>query len=96
MPNNSKLDSDFDEILGQIGTLRRSLVSLHRENGSTANITEFVEQSGKLIAELQLAREAVSPIQFGPIGITLGRSDSIAKFFAFSFVNKPKIDPLPK
>ncbi|HRX54582.1 MAG TPA: Eco29kI family restriction endonuclease [Verrucomicrobiales bacterium] len=90
MPKNHKFDSDIDEILKQIGTLRRSLGGIFRENDSAPKITTFVEQSGKLIAELQLARETVSPIRFGPIGITLGRSDSIAKFFAFSFVNTPK------
>ncbi len=50
----------------------------------------FVAEAGSLIGELQHARELISPIHFGAIGITLGRSDSIAKFFAFSFINQDK------
>lgn len=53
-------------------------------------VKRFVRESGLLIAELHQIRERVSPVHFGSIGITLGRSDSIAKFFAFSFTNQDK------
>lgn len=51
---------------------------------------DFVKYSGLLIEVLHEAREQLSPIRFGKIGITLGRSDSIAKFFAFIFSNQEK------
>lgn len=50
----------------------------------------FVAESGLLINELHRLREKLSPVRFGAIGITLGRSDSIAKFFASSFTNQEK------
>ncbi|MEZ5432655.1 MAG: hypothetical protein R3F31_16080 [Verrucomicrobiales bacterium] len=82
MPKNHKFDSDIDEILKRIGT--PSVVGRDfRESDSAPKITTFVEQSGKLIAELQLARETVSPIRFGPIGITLGRSDNYREILRF-------------
>ncbi len=50
----------------------------------------LVRETGSLIEVLQGFREIISPVHFGSIGITLGRSDSIAKFFAFSFTNQEK------
>lgn len=52
--------------------------------------TSFVKNAGRLVADLQEIREKVSPIRLGRIGISLGRSDSIAKFFAFSFLSQDK------
>lgn len=52
--------------------------------------TNFVKRAGRLVVELQQIREVTSPIRLGRIGITLGRSDSIAKFFAFSFLSQEK------
>jgi|LFRM01.1.fsa_nt_gb hypothetical protein len=82
------------ELLKQVETLRQSLLEFKGPNegarfpGSLSR--RFVAEAGSLIGELQNARELISPIHFGSIGITLGRSDSIAKFFAFSFTNQDK------
>jgi hypothetical protein len=81
-------------VLKQIETLRQALHDL-KEPKQGARLPSvlsrrFVAEAGLLIGDLQHARELISPIHFGAIGITLGRSDSIAKFFAFSFTNQDK------
>lgn len=81
-------------LLKQIQGLRKSLHSFKKPKttASPSNriVKRFVAESGLLVNELRDAREQVSPVRFGAIGITLGRSDSIAKFFAFSFTNQEK------
>ncbi len=82
------------DLLKQIQDLRRSLhasIAVNIIGGQNDRMNKrFVFESGLLINELQHVREQVSPVRFGAIGITLGRSDSIAKFFAFSFTNQEK------
>lgn len=84
----------LQDLLKQIQTLRASLrdfdepKAVAKRTGTLSR--KFVIEAGSLIGELQHARELTSPIHFGAIGITLGRSDSIAKFFAFSFTNQEK------
>jgi hypothetical protein len=91
-PANS--ETGLNEILKRIVALRRSLAGIGPEIKAPAvqagDGNEFVKLSGQLMDELQRVREQISPVRFGSIGITLGRSDSIAKFFAFSFVNQEK------
>lgn len=86
--------SSLPDLLKQIQTLRISLPASMTPNTiddqDDRMIKRFVSESGLLIQELRRVREQVSPIRFGAIGITLGRSDSIAKFFAFSFTNQEK------
>lgn len=81
-------------LLKQVETLRQSLQDFKEPNAGAkppdALSRRFVAEAGSLIGELKHARELISPIHFGAIGITLGRSDSIAKFFAFSFTNQDK------
>lgn len=81
-------------LLKQIQVLQKSLKMFSEQPPDEAaddrTVKKFVSESGLLIDELQRIRESVSPIYFGAIGITLGRSDSIAKFFAFSFTNQDK------
>jgi len=82
----------LNEILKQVVCLRRSIAQYDpspEDTRSRAN-KRFVGESGKLLSELRELRETVSPVHFGPIGITLGRSDGIAKFFAFSFANQAR------
>lgn len=81
-------------LLKQVRGLRKSIQSFGEVTPATkpdgAAAKRFVNETGSLIAELHAVRELVSPVHFGAIGITLGRSDSIAKFFAFSFTNQDK------
>ena len=85
---------DLKDFLKQFQTLMDGLHSYAimgmTGKGQAGVVKRFVRESGLLIAELQRIREQVSPVYFGSIGITLGRSDSIAKFFAFSFTNQDK------
>ena len=87
---------DMLQLLKQMRGLRAALsaarqtLSTHKADDTEAK--RFVALSRLLVADLQQIREEVSPVRFGSIGITLGRSDSIAKFFAFSFINQEKRD----
>lgn len=85
----------FSEALRRMVELRDLLAGIGKGPkvvGASAAVGEFVDAAGKLMVELREARERISPVRIGTIGITLGRSDSIAKFFAFSFVNQDKRD----
>lgn len=86
--------SSLPDQLKLIQNLRKSLHALMPydtiDSENDRLIKRFVSESGLLISELQHVREQVSPVRFGAIGITLGRSDGIAKFFAFSFTNQEK------
>jgi hypothetical protein len=99
MPKANGAESTLSSLLKQIQRLRASLHPFKGpKEGSKPNdamTRRFVAEAGLLIGELQHVREQTSPVHFGAIGITLGRSDSIAKFFAFSFTNQEK-RPLDK
>jgi hypothetical protein len=99
MPKATDIDAVLSSILKQMQSLRKSLavfMQMKSQEGLSDPITKrFVSESGLLVDELHHIRERISPIRFGAIGITLGRSDSIAKFFAFSFTNQGK-RPLDK
>ncbi len=94
MTKGAAKHSSLRALLTQVESLRESLQEFEGPNaGATppaALSRRFVAEAGSLVGELQHARELISPIHFGAIGITLGRSDSIAKFFAFSFTNQDK------
>lgn len=94
MPKTKKTGASIEEISQQVTQLRRRVAAFDpspkTSDLESATIRKFVDESGKLLLELRELREAVSPVHFGAIGISLGRSDGIAKFFAFSFVNQPK------
>lgn len=91
--------STLDDLLTHIQKLRKLLHNFEtteiEEGKDDGVVKRFVDESGLLITDLRRIRERVSPVHFGAIGITLGRSDSIAKFFAFSFTNQDK-RPLDK
>ena len=84
----------LDQALRQVAALKCLLGHIsHDFKAKDAPIStreKFVEDTGALISEIQRVRAQISPVRFGSLGITLGRSDSIAKFFAFSFVNQEK------
>lgn len=94
MPTSKNTGTSIKEVSKQIKQLRRSIADFNPEpetaESDSATLRKFVIESGKLLSELSDFREAISPVHFGSIGISLGRSDGIAKFFAFSFVNQPK------
>ncbi len=94
MPKPKETGATLEQILKQVTSLRRIVAGYEARpedaKPESDTIRRFVNDSGLLLAELRELREAVSPVHFGAIGITLGRSDGIAKFFAFSFVNQPK------
>ena len=48
---------------------------------------ELLRQGGASLTELERILRLMSPQKYGALGITLGRADGIAKFFAFSFVS---------
>lgn len=81
-------------LLKQVQSLTEALRDFKKDTTSARpgkRATQaFVDKSGLLLDELREVREQVSPVYFGAIGITLGRSDSIAKFFAFCFTNQEK------
>jgi len=94
MTKPGKTKVDLGQVMKRIGELSPLLDGIG-PNFSANNVPslegeKFVDASGKLMTKLQRVREQISPVRFGSIGITLGRSDSIAKFFAFSFVNQDK------
>jgi hypothetical protein len=86
---------DLSELLKDIQRVRKTLqgFELGKAAGDTlydSRAKRFVVETGSLIKELHRIREQISPVRFGAVGITLGRSDGIAKFFAFSFTNQAK------
>ena len=94
MPRSQTNNTCLCNLLTQIKNLKALLgafkASLTIPQANDSSIKRFVVESGVLIKELQCVREKTSPVKIGSIGITLGRSDSIAKFFAFSFTNQEK------
>ena len=94
MPKTNDIDATLPDLLKQILRLSTSLRVFKKSKATDipndAVIKRFVAESGLLVNELHQVREQISPVRFGAIGITLGRSDSIAKFFAFSFNNQEK------
>ena len=94
MNKSIKSDAELAQILKRIVALSSSLTAIEPDfktsDTPVATINKFVHAAGALMGELQRVREQISPVRFGSIGITLGRSDSIAKFFAFSFINQEK------
>ncbi len=94
MAKSTNSEINLDQVLQEIAAIRLSLAGIDSK-GKAADVQptagkRFVKASAELIRELKRVREQISPVRFGSIGITLGRSDSIAKFFAFSFVNQDK------
>jgi hypothetical protein len=94
MPKTNGTKETLPSLLKQIQGLRRSLQAFNKEKAagrpSDTVTRRFVADAGSLVGELQRMRELISPVRLGSIGITLGRSDGIAKFFAFSFTNQKK------
>ncbi|MCB1231678.1 MAG: hypothetical protein KDN19_15520, partial [Verrucomicrobiae bacterium] len=74
----------------QIYELQDTLEAILTSNVGPKGTKKFISASGELLTTLQLAREKVTQLKLGPVAITLGRSDGIAKFFAFSFLSEAK------
>ncbi len=94
MPKANRAQSTLPGLLKQIRALRESLQAFNEAKAAgrtcAAEKKRFVAEAGSLVGELHHLRQRISPVRFGALGITLGRSDSIAKFFAFSFTNQEK------
>lgn len=91
-------DLPFREIERKVRELSRLLNRAIREkreetDRSAPAVQKAVSAAGELMQELRYFRETFSAISIGSMGITLGRSDSIARFFAFSFCNQ-EMQPL--
>ncbi len=95
MPDPASGNKMLKDLARQAKELHQALVhdkpQLSEQKSESRAARDFVRWSGRLMVELQAVREAVSPIRLGRIGVTLGRSDSIAKFFAFSFLSQNKL-----
>jgi len=92
MPNTSK--PNFQKILEEIAELRRLLGAVDSNFNPTAiskkSAPRVIVESRLLMEDLRRVREKISPIRFDAIDITLGRSDSVAKFFTFNFIRQEK------
>lgn len=83
-------------ILEQIVSLQKLLTDADAEGlqevSSDSIVKRFVKDSSRLIQSLHQWRGVLASEQYGPVAISLGRSDGIAKFFAFSFVHQQMRD----
>lgn len=84
----------FADIAAKAEELRLKLAALDKSGLDTfADSTakeKLIIEGGKALAELDRVLHLLSPQRFGTVGVTLGRADGIAKFFAFSFVATEK------
>ena len=82
------------ELAEDAKRLRLKLTSVNEstiKGGANPRIhDELIGEGGKTLIELERVLRLLSPQRFGVVGITLGRTDGIAKFFAFSFVASEK------
>jgi Eco29kI restriction endonuclease len=89
-----KAEQDLQVILERLTALRKSLAKIdentHFSPDASVSLEKFADSAGAAMDELRRVRNQIFPGRFGTIAISLGRSDSIAKFFAFSFVNQEK------
>ncbi|MCC5838979.1 MAG: Eco29kI family restriction endonuclease [Opitutales bacterium] len=93
MSGSDQPHPSFQGIERQIKELNRLLSRTVREKHAETNRTspavqKAVSSAGELVEALRSFRETFSAVSIGSLGITLGRSDSIARFFAFSFCNQ--------
>jgi len=64
--------------------------ALAKELGSPEH-EYLLKHGGKSLAQLDRVLRLMSPQRYGAVGLTLGRADGIAKFFAFNFIASPKL-----
>ena len=87
------LRNAISDAVNQAKAFRRTLVTLDDMALGVPSLQEyedFVTEGGKVLADLKQTLHRISPQRFGTVGLTLGRADGIAKFFAFSFVATEK------
>jgi hypothetical protein len=90
MPNPPSPTTTFSKAARAAETFKACLekldeASLRGALGSTEH-DKLLHHGGETLNELLRVLTTMSPQRYGTVGITLGRADSIAKFFAFSFV----------
>lgn len=87
--------SALSKLTKELGQVRRSLAELDGaawdRNTNPKERQSLIVTGGETLAELERVLHRLSPQRFGSVGITLGRADGIAKFFAFSFVATEKL-----
>lgn len=89
-PENEKLKEINKLIAALLAALEEIKTTDSKQVSNSADLRAFIKDSKGLLENLAALRETLSPVELGRLGITLGRPDSIAKFFAFSFLNEPK------
>jgi hypothetical protein len=76
-------------------TVRAEVASLSStltpDTESAKDLSNLLDSARGLSDELLSFGVKFNPARFGELGISLGRPDSIAKFFAFSFLSKEKL-----
>lgn len=77
-----------EELNQRLAKLNRAVIE--KSLGSREH-KRFLQNGGKSLAELERVLKLMAPQRFGSVDITLGRADSIAKFFAFSFIASEKL-----
>lgn len=89
----------FVEIVRRVTELSNFLRAFTSEERAAAKAslkarvsTDAMREMKALFGELESLIRDMSPAVAGRIQITLGRSDSIAKYFAFNFVQQPKLE----
>lgn len=90
MPKSPSPHQAFQRAAEAAEALRQKLAALDatllQSAVETPSHDALLERGGEALAELERVLRALSPQRYGAVGITLGRADGIAKFFAFSFI----------
>lgn len=83
--NLKKLTAEMADLSKRIALIDKTV------RGSLVEKKRFSERAGELVIALADAKNQLSPVKVGSIDVTLGNPKSIAKFFTFNFINKPRL-----
>jgi len=87
-PNTpSNVTKELERVRGLLAALDNAALD---NNTNPKERESLIIEGSATLAELERVLHRLSPQRFGSVGITLGRADGIAKFFAFSFVATEK------
>lgn len=85
------LNQSVAQAIKTAEALTGALENLTAEDLALAASASLLSSAERARDALDRTLRAIAPARYGEIGITLGRSDSIAKFFAFSFAVTAKV-----